>query len=214
MPIRRGSKVSRPCGFRGPRVADSWGASAGFESSVGSTSDIVSRRGRRPDHAPRVSPGRIGSDSGGGNDVRAGRRPVMALPRRSLNTVRREPTRHRVTAIPWIRGPGPSLPLWAKRSRETAAPTPDWLWLAALLPTALIGWWTFRQVQSTIRESVRNELVGVADSVTFATERFLNDKARLVESWSRQPEIRQAIAELVECAARQTVAIGQQSAGR
>jgi tRNA A-37 threonylcarbamoyl transferase component Bud32 len=95
---------------------------------------------------------------------------------------------------------GPSLPLWAKRSRESRRSNSRWLWLAALLPTALIGWWTFRQVQATMRESVRNELVGVADSVTFATERFLNDKARLVESWSRQPEIRQAIAALVDAA--------------
>ncbi len=108
---------------------------------------------------------------------------------------------------------GPSLPLWAKRSREHRRSNSRWLWLAALLPTALIGWWTFGQVQSTIRESVRNELVGVADSVTLATERFLNDKARLVESWSRQPEIRRVIAELVE-ATQQKSASDQPSGSR
>jgi tRNA A-37 threonylcarbamoyl transferase component Bud32 len=70
--------------------------------------------------------------------------------------------------------------------------------VAALLPTALIGWWTYRQVESTIEQSVRNELKGVADSVALASQRYLTDKAQLVQSWSRQPSIQTAIAELVE----------------
>lgn len=91
-------------------------------------------------------------------------------------------------------------PLWAKRTRESRRSNSRWLWLAALLPTALIGIWTFFQVQSTIKASVRNELAGVADSVSLATRRFLDDRAQLVESWSRQPSVRKAIEELVEAA--------------
>ena len=94
----------------------------------------------------------------------------------------------------------PSSLLWAQRARRSRRRTSTWLWLAALLPTALIGWWTYRQVESTIAQSVQNELKGVADSVALASQRFLTDKAELVESWSRQPSIQEAIVELVELA--------------
>lgn len=113
--------------------------------------------------------------------------------------------RHGDTASPRSKS---TSPLWAKRTRESRRSNSRWLWLAALLPTALIGWWTFRQVQSTIRGSVRNELVGVADSVSLATQRFLGDKAQLVESWSRQPVIRQAIVKLVAQADANTEPLG------
>lgn len=92
----------------------------------------------------------------------------------------------------------PNSALWAQRTRKSRNRTSGWLWLAALLPTALIGWWTYRQVESTITMSVRNELKGVADSVALASDRYLRDKAQLVESWSRQPGIRKAISELVD----------------
>ncbi len=94
----------------------------------------------------------------------------------------------------------PNLLLWAKQTRQSRRRTSGWLWVAALLPTALIGWWTYRQVESTIEQSVRNELKGVADSVALASERFLVDKAQLIESWSRQPSIQESIAELVALA--------------
>ncbi len=45
----------------------------------------------------------------------------------------------------------PGSLLWAERTRQSRRRTSGWLWLAALLPTALIGWWTYRQVESTIR---------------------------------------------------------------
>ena len=88
--------------------------------------------------------------------------------------------------------------LWNQRLRQSRRRTSGWLWLAALLPTALVGWWTYRQVESTMRQSVQNELKGFADSVTLASQRYLTDKAQLVESWSRQPSLQEAIVELVE----------------
>lgn len=90
--------------------------------------------------------------------------------------------------------------LWARRTRQSRRRTSGWIWLAALLPTALIGWWTYRQVESTIELSVRNELKGIADSVALASDRYLRDKGELVESWSRQPGIQKAILELVDLA--------------
>ncbi|MFK8111676.1 MAG: serine/threonine protein kinase [Rubripirellula sp.] len=90
--------------------------------------------------------------------------------------------------------------LWADRARQSRRRTSGWLWLAALLPTALIGWWTYRQVEATMQQSVHNELKGVVDSIALASERFLNDKAQLIESWSRQPAIQSAIVELVDLA--------------
>jgi hypothetical protein len=94
----------------------------------------------------------------------------------------------------------PGSLLWAERTRQSRRRTSGWLWLAALLPTALIGWWTYRQVESTIELSVGNELKGIADSVALASDRYLKDKAELVESWSRQPGIQKAITELVDLA--------------
>jgi len=86
--------------------------------------------------------------------------------------------------------------LWARQARRSRRRTSSWLWLAALLPTALVGWWTYRNVDSAMQQSVANELQGIADSVGLASQRFLADKAQLVQSWSRQPAIQQAITEL------------------
>lgn len=47
-----------------------------------------------------------------------------------------------------------------------------------------------------MEQSVRDELRGIADSVSHSSRRFLVDKSRLVESWSRQPGIHNAITEL------------------
>ncbi|MEM1070833.1 MAG: cache domain-containing protein, partial [Planctomycetota bacterium] len=87
--------------------------------------------------------------------------------------------------------------VWAQLARQSRRRTSGWLWLAALLPTALVGWWTYAQVESIMHQSVRNELQGVADSVGLASERFLSDKAQLVRSWARQPGIKTAIEQLV-----------------
>ncbi len=86
--------------------------------------------------------------------------------------------------------------LWAHRTRKSRRRNSTWLWIAALLPTALIGWWTYRQVDSMIQRSIRNELKGVVDSVALSADRYLNDKAELIESWSRQPSLVVAIEEL------------------
>ena len=89
---------------------------------------------------------------------------------------------------------------WKQKTRRNRRLNSGWLWLAAVLPTALIGWWTFQQVASAQRAAIQNELSGLVNSVTLSTVSFLNDRARLVESWSRQPAIRQSIIELVEIA--------------
>lgn len=87
--------------------------------------------------------------------------------------------------------------LWARRTRQSRRRNSTWLWLAALLPTALIGVWTYRQVESMIQQSIQTELRGVVDSVAVSADRFLNDKAELVLSWSRQPALVTAIEELL-----------------
>jgi eukaryotic-like serine/threonine-protein kinase len=97
-------------------------------------------------------------------------------------------------------GSGPSQLLWANRNRQNRRRTSGWLWLAALLPTSLVGWWTYRQVESTMRQSVHNELEAIANTVALSTQQYLSVKSQLVESWSRQPAIQQAISELVELA--------------
>jgi hypothetical protein len=84
--------------------------------------------------------------------------------------------------------------------------------LAALLPTALIGGWTYRQVETTIHGSVENELTSVADTVALASDRYLKDKAQLVESWSRQPSIRDAILSLVHKSHQQNALEGLREA--
>ena len=94
--------------------------------------------------------------------------------------------------------PSPSAALWAKLARQSRRRTSGWLWLAALLPTALVGWWTYTQVETTMNRSVRNELQGIADSVALASQQFLSDKSKLVQSWARQPGIQSPIEQLAE----------------
>ena len=99
-----------------------------------------------------------------------------------------------------VRADQQSATFWAQKTRRNRRLNSGWLWLAAVLPTALIGWWTYQQVASAQRAAIQNELSGMVNSVTLSTEGFLNDRARLVESWSRQPAIRQSVIELVEIA--------------
>ncbi|MEM9587204.1 MAG: serine/threonine protein kinase [Planctomycetota bacterium] len=72
-----------------------------------------------------------------------------------------------------------------------------WLFLLFVLPTTMIGWLTYRQVDDVLEESIRGELTGLAASLSLTTDQFLRDRGQLVESWSRQPAIRQAISDLV-----------------
>jgi eukaryotic-like serine/threonine-protein kinase len=93
--------------------------------------------------------------------------------------------------------PAPRVDLWSAKTRRKFRNTGLWLYLASLLPTALIGFWTYTQIRSQLNQSVNNELYGVLDSIAFTTERFFNDRAELAESWSREPSVREAVLELV-----------------
>lgn len=94
----------------------------------------------------------------------------------------------------------PNSRLWAQQARLSRRRNNKWLWLAALLPTALIGWFTYHRVNATMEQSVRDELRVIADSVSHASRRYLVDKTRLVQSWTRQTGIHAAVAELVKLA--------------
>ena len=91
-------------------------------------------------------------------------------------------------------------PFWDRRTRRNSRFNSGWLWVAAVLPTVLIGWWTYEKVEATQRASIKNNLSGLSNSFTLSTVGYLDDKANLVKSWSRQPNVRQAIIELVELA--------------
>ena len=94
------------------------------------------------------------------------------------------------------RAPTPGL--WKHRARKHRRFNSWWLLVAAVLPTVLVGWWTYNQVSHSIRQATQNELAGVADSVRISVKRFLDDQARLAESWARQPDLRDAIIALIE----------------
>ncbi|TWU42808.1 serine/threonine protein kinase [Novipirellula artificiosorum] len=94
----------------------------------------------------------------------------------------------------------PSQLLFAKKSRRTRRINSGWLWVAAVLPTALVGWWTYRSVEDSVRMALRNELTGVADSVNLVADQFMDNKSQLVESWARQTRIRDCVVELVDLA--------------
>ncbi|MCG8652596.1 MAG: cache domain-containing protein, partial [Pirellulales bacterium] len=94
----------------------------------------------------------------------------------------------------------PRALLWDQHTRRSRRANSRWLWLAALLPTALIGWITFSQVRSSIHDSVRHELTVLADTIALASDQFIADKSLMVQSWARQPAIRDALMELAESA--------------
>ncbi|KAA5545934.1 serine/threonine protein kinase [Roseiconus nitratireducens] len=99
-----------------------------------------------------------------------------------------------------INAPNAAAGLWKYRVRRQRRFNSGWLWLAAILPTALMGWWTYHKVTNVLRNAAANEVIGIADSVSVSIDRFLDDQARLVQSWSRQPDVRDAILELIEIA--------------
>ena len=49
-----------------------------------------------------------------------------------------------------------------------------------------------------MKQAVQDEMRGVSDSVSHAARRFLSDKSHLVESWTREPEIQNAVHLLVD----------------
>jgi hypothetical protein len=69
-----------------------------------------------------------------------------------------------------------------------------------LLPTALVGLWTYQAVNSTLHRSIEFKLESTVDSLAITVDRFLVDEAALVQSWARQPALRQSIRELIELA--------------
>ncbi len=92
----------------------------------------------------------------------------------------------------------PSAGIWQTRATKYRRFNAGWLWLAAILPTALAGWWIYSQVQAHARQTAAHEMAGVADAVGTSVNRFLADQARLAESWTRQDELRAAVVALVQ----------------
>ena len=94
----------------------------------------------------------------------------------------------------------PSQLLFEQKSRRTRRLNSWVLLLAAMLPTALVGWWTYSSVAGSVMGTLQNELTSVAQSASLSANQFMDDKAQLVESWSRQESVRQAVSELVALA--------------
>lgn len=92
----------------------------------------------------------------------------------------------------------PTTANWQTGSARHQRFNSGWLWLAAVLPTALIGWWIHDRVQTQMRDAAAHELAGMADSVRNSVSLFLDDQARLTESWSRHPELRASIVALAD----------------
>ena len=161
-----------------------------------STQTPIARRSPETS-APEIQETKRGGSTAGNLKVGRGTKKSSEITRHGAQRTHASPRYKQDT--PPSREP-PSNLLWAQRTRESRRRNSKWLWLAALLPTALIGWWTYRQVETTMEQSVRSELKSLTDSVALASQQFLTDKAQLVESWSRQPSIRSAIIELAESA--------------
>lgn len=90
--------------------------------------------------------------------------------------------------------------LWEKQQRRMQRRNSWWLLLAAMLPTLVVGWLTYRRVSQMLQEAVRSEVQGMADGLMLSTKRFLDNEAQLVQSWSRQKQIRDAIVALDQIA--------------
>ena len=95
----------------------------------------------------------------------------------------------------------PVAGIWQNKVRRHRRFNSGWLFVAAMLPTVLVGVWTYNRVISDLRQASANELAGVADSVQISVQQFLDDQARLVSSWSRQPDLRRSVLALIETSA-------------
>jgi eukaryotic-like serine/threonine-protein kinase len=167
----------------GPSIAASVTQAPSSVAGGGPTTQTETKAKTKPSAANTAkTTARVGS--GGATKTKAGAGRTHASPRHQDNGRKKPASTTTGNA------------LWAHRRRQSQRRNSGWLWLAALLPTALIGWWTYRQVESMIRQSIQTELVGVVDSVAISADRFLNDKSELVLSWSRQPSLVEAIEEL------------------
>ncbi|MGB7328460.1 MAG: serine/threonine protein kinase [Rubripirellula sp.] len=177
---KSGSGTKRGSGTKGGRGSNSSGSKANGDTTRRGDSQNKTHRGEL-----ESSPGR-GRSGGSAAVTRHGANRTHASPR--VKQEKRQ--KHQST----------SNEIWARRTRNSRRRNSGWLWLAALLPTALIGWWTYRQVESMIEQSIHTELQSVINSVSISADRFLGDKATLVESWSREPNLRAAVIELNELA--------------
>lgn len=168
--------------------------------------ESANREGNHPSRIldPRTSDGqnisaKLSRPAATNSELEAPRHdPQTAIPEATESTLSQNHSSWLATQAQTRSAPTSSSLIWAQQTRRSRRRNNKWLWLAALLPTALIGWFTYRQVNTTMKQSVRAELRGIADSVSHAARRFMIDKTRLVESWSRQPDIHSAILELVE----------------
>ena len=146
----------------------------------------VSKRRKRTKKSVSNQPSTRKGLPGSGSETQHGSQRTHASPR-----YKHESKRQRTNA---------GSKILESRARRQQRSNSGWLWLAAILPTALIGIWTYYQVTSSLRQAVENELIGVADSVQHTVQRYLDDKAKLAESWSRQVDVRHAVQQLVELA--------------
>ena len=165
-----------------PPVGESSATKVGEKPRRSETAVASRKQKPNPGKAPST---RRGDSTGRGNATQHGSQQTHVSKRRAQSA-----TNSREKTLP------PSV-LWHQQVRRTRRWNTGWLWLAAILPTALVGWWTYSKVSHDLRLAINNELAGVADSITLATERHLDGQAKLVESWSRQPAVRQSITELV-----------------
>ena len=98
---------------------------------------------------------------------------------------------------PQPKQPSAAMAIWAERTRKSRRRNSGWLWLAALLPTAIIGGWTYSRVVKTMESSVVMNLEGAVQNISLATDRYLTDQALMAESWARQPSLRSTVESLV-----------------
>ena len=152
----------------------------------------IGRKRRKP--SSRKSPGpkdtaKIGSEANSAQETQHSSQRTHATPRYPDDS-----------PLP-KRQPSPNL--WQTNSKKHRRFNSGWLWFAAVLPTALVGWWTYSKVSESLREATAHELAAVADSVDLGVSQFLDDQARLTQSWSRQPDLRNAVMALVETASQQ-----------
>ncbi|MEM0927469.1 MAG: hypothetical protein AAGJ83_15590, partial [Planctomycetota bacterium] len=94
-------------------------------------------------------------------------------------------------------------PLFQSQVRKQRRIHSRWLWLAAIVPTALVGLWMDYRVNAKLHEVAEEELVSVANSVQVSVEQFLKDQSRLVNTWGHQDAIRDAVLGLLSLPANE-----------
>lgn len=157
------------------------------ETIATSPKDAIAKNDRQSNHASTIQQNQSPNSSGNANSPES----HATLPA----AVRTHATpRHDEPSI----ATGRSIPrdLLAAQARRQFRLTGAWLYLLFLIPTAVIGLLTFREIQKQLREVVANELDGVTSGVRLSADRFLQDKSRLVSSWSRTPALRDAVEAL------------------